>query len=415
MPEKTTKRAGRTTPPSPAKTTLRAAVTPAAPKDEASATPVASSGPAEAHPAPVAEPAAVPPARKAPARAAKKTEPATAKKAAAPRAKKVAAPGAKKAAAPKTPAAPRAKTGAKAPSAMTPEVTAPAPVTTSGRSLSILIVASEAAPFSRTGGLGELAGGLPAALGALGHTVTLVVPKYAGEAAGVPVDRFAVRLGGHSEEAACYEVALGTNARAILVEHAGFFEREFLYGDREHDYADNPRRFAFLCRAALEFAARAGERIDVVHAHDWQTALAPVLLRTEYGEAPALSRAASVLTIHDVAFQGLCDREWMGMLDLSPSLFTLDGLEFWGRVSFLKGGIVYADVVTTIGKAYARSLVSGDRPSGLEGLLASRGETFTGVVDDTATEQPSLPSIEDLAGRFADLYLHAGGTRAALA
>ena len=129
------------------------------------------------------------------------------------------------------------------------------------------------------------------ALGALGHRVTLVVPKYAGVATpGAAIDRFTVTLGARDEDATCYEVPLGPNARAILVEHPGFFEREFIYGSGEDDYRDNPRRFAFLSRAALEFAAREGERIDVVQSFDWQTGLVPVFLRRTYGARPALRR-----------------------------------------------------------------------------------------------------------------------------
>lgn len=419
MQEKTTKRAGRTTRSSTATTPTSAS--PAAPAPvPASDSAAASAQRTQDPPAPADTAEAGSPARttkrRAPSKAAAAAPaPARAKTARTSRARKADAPAAAAKATPSRKApAPRARKAPAEPAAPRPstDIAAMTPAM-AGPSLSVLIVASEAAPFSRTGGLGDLAGGLPAALGALGHRVTLVVPRYAGESRGVPVDRFSVRLGGHAEDAACYEVPIGPNARAILVEHAGFFDRDALYGEGHEDYADNPRRFTFLCRAALEFAARAGEAVDVVHAHDWQTALAPVLLRTEYAGVPALEGAASVLTIHDIGFQGLCAPEWLGMLGLAPSLYSMDGLEFWGRLSPLKGGIVFADVVCTLGATYARQLVSGDRPSGLEGVLAGRGTAFFGVIDD---EQGSgAPEMAELARRFAEVFAHARGTRATAA
>jgi starch synthase len=313
----------------------------------------------------------------------------------------VAAPG-------KRAAAPRRRAAAP----VAPAVPPPAP-------LSILIVASEAAPFARTGEVGDIAAGLPAALGSLGHRVTLVAPKYGGVAtAAAAVDRFPVRFDGHEEEAACFEVSLGANARAILVEHAGFFDREHVYGDGDLDYADNPRRFAFLCRAALEFAAREGERIDVLVANDWQTGLVPVFLRTEFAGAPALAEASSLFLIHDIAYQGLCAPEWLGMLGIDPALFGVGGLEYWGQVSLLKGGINFADLVATVRPGYGRQLVSGERCSGFEGILAARGDAFVSVLadGDRAADQPALAWDWAEAGpRFAECLAAAKARRAVAA
>lgn len=416
MPEKTPKRTARTTRPSTAKSAARPAVpkTPA-PDETLAALRAAGPQPDAAESAQAKAEAPVPPTRR------RRTPPAApAASAPAPHPERAATGrGRKKTAAvsspvernaPKAPSAPRPRPRKAQAVSQSEPTPAPTPAR-SADSLSILVVASEAAPFSRTGGLGDIAGRLPAALGALGHSVTLVTPKYAGESRGVPIDRFAVRLGGHSEEAACYEVPLGPNARAILVEHPGFFERDHLYGDGQHDYADNPRRFAFLCRAALEFAARSGERIDVVHAHDWQTALALVFLRTEHRDSPALAAATAALTIHDVAFQGLCAPEWLGMLGISPALFNVEGLEFWGRVSFLKGGIVFADLITTIGQGYARALATGERPSGLEGILAARRDALKGLVGESGEETGQLPPADLLAQRLAQAFAEARAPR----
>jgi starch synthase len=273
-------------------------------------------------------------------------------------------------------------------------------------------VASEATPFARTGGLADLVGSAATALGALGHRVTLVVPKYAGVATpGAAIDRFTVSLGAQDEDVACYEVPLGPNARAILVEHPGFFEREFIYGSGEDDYQDNPRRFAFLSRAALEFAAREGERIDVVQSFDWQTGLVPVFLRQTYGAQPALSKAAAVFTIHDVAFQGLCQADWLFMLGLEQGLFSPEGLEYWGLLSFLKGGVNFADIVSTIDEDYQATLLTPGRGAGFEGVLASRGAAFRAVL--SGEDARARDEAATVARRLAALYADAVAARAA--
>lgn len=304
-----------------------------------------------------------------------------------------------------------------APPPMPAETRSPAVVAAPGPGLNVLIVASEAAPFARTGGLADITGGLPTALAELGHRTTIVLPMYRGmDVPSVELMRVPVRFGSHAEEAICHEAALGTGARAVLVEHAGFFDRANLYGEGQEDYADNPRRFAFLCRAALELAAREGQRVDVLHAHDWQTALAPVLLRTEFAGVTALAGTASVLTIHDASFQGLCAPEWLPMLGMPADLYRVDGLEYWGQVSFLKGGILFSDFVVTLGTRYAEALRSGTRPSGLEGLFAEKGSALLGLLDDEAAggrgtlEEGAWPA---LARRHAEVFAQAVATRAA--
>ena len=273
--------------------------------------------------------------------------------------------------------------------------------------LSVLIVSSEAVPFSPQGTLGEFVGALPSALGSLGHRVTVVVPKYAGVATpATPVDRFEVPLGDGTEVATVYEVPLGLNARTILVEHAGFFDRAHVYGPPGADYPDNPARFAFLSRAALEFAAREGERVDVVQSYDWQTGLVPVYLRTFYADAPALAGAKSVFTVCNIAFQGLCDAGWLSSLGLGHELFSVDGLEYWGRLSLLKGGINFADVVSVPGEDAVERLLTPGGGAGFEGILAARGEAFRGVApaaDDHGRTDDEW-AVPGIVQRLAALY-----------
>ena len=141
----------------------------------------------------------------------------------------------------------------------------------------------------------------------------------------------------------------------LLIDVPDLFDREQIYGDGA-DYPDSPRRFAVLARAALEWCAGTGSRPSVVHAHDWQGGLAPVYLKTLYAAHPVLGGVPSVFTIHNLAYQGLAEPDWLPRLDLPWSLFAIDGMEFWGRISLLKGGINAADRVTTVSPTYAREI-----------------------------------------------------------
>src|SRR4029453_11642162 len=134
------------------------------------------------------------------------------------------------------------------------------------------------------------------------------------------------------------------------------YDRDFLYATEIGDYPDNARRFGLLARAAFEFVARRGRRITVVHAHDWQAGLVPVYLSTTYASHRVLGGTASVFTIHNMAYQGLFEPDWLPRLDLPWSLLTTDRLEYWGRISFLKGGINDANLITTVSPQYAREI-----------------------------------------------------------
>jgi len=286
------------------------------------------------------------------------------------------------------------------------------PVGTSGAraSLRILMVASEAVPFAKSGGLADVVAALPKALGVLGHQVTVALPRYRG----VPVDdaptmTFPVAMGGHDYQAEVFVQQAGPGVRVALIDHPAFFDRDGLYGVGSHDYADNPRRFAFLSLAALEFARREGQPIDVVHAHDWQGGLTPVYLKTRYATDPVLGGAASVFTIHNIAYQGLCASDWLPRLGLGWEVFTVDGLEFWLQVSLLKGGIMFSDVVTTVSRRYAEELMTAEFAFGFEGILRHRAADFVGVLNGIDAEiwnpanDPYLPrpySGDDLSGKI---------------
>ena len=272
------------------------------------------------------------------------------------------------------------------------------------------MLGSEALPFSKTGGLADVLGALPLAIARLGWEVTVALPRYRGVTAGAQVARFPVTVGGFTREITFSEVPLGPGARAILVDCPDLYDRDGLYGSDGTDYLDNARRFAMLVRAAFELIARSGQAPDVVHAHDWQAALAPVYLKTRYAAHPVLGGTPSVITIHNLAYQGLFEADWLPRLDLPWDLLATERLEYWGRISFLKGGINDADVITTVSPTYAREIQTPEFGCGFDGILRRRQADLVGMLNgiDASRWDPSrdgyLPqpySAQDLSGKAA--------------
>jgi len=268
-------------------------------------------------------------------------------------------------------------------------------------SLSILMVGSEAVPFSKTGGLADVLGALPLALGRLGHRVTLITPKYRvvqnqGTARTIQV----TGVGGANAGTKVIEVPLAENVKAVLVDRPELYDRDSLYGVGG-DYPDSPRRFAFLCRAALEYALQSDEPFDVLHAHDWQAGLAPVYLRTRYANEPRLSGMTAILTIHNLAYQGNFPSDWLAPLELGPEMMSMDALEFWGQISLLKGGIRFSDSITTVSPTYAREILTKEYGFGFEGVLVTREADLHGILNGIDTDRwdprrdPFLPEPYD--------------------
>ncbi|MGH9145290.1 MAG: glycogen synthase GlgA [Vicinamibacterales bacterium] len=243
------------------------------------------------------------------------------------------------------------------------------------------MVGSEVLPFAKTGGLADVLSSLPQALARLGHQVTVVMPRYRGIETGEPAGRVPVALPGAPIEAKIWEHVVAPNVRIAFIECQAFYDRDTLYGDGNDDYADNPRRFAFLALAALEYAARQRKPPDVIHAHDWQCGLVPVYPRARASSFGTLASTAMVFTVHNLAYQGLFASDWLPRLGLDWSLFGLDGLEYWGRVSFLKGGINFCDIVTTVSPTYAREIQTPEYGFGFEGILSRRASDLVGILN----------------------------------
>ena len=252
---------------------------------------------------------------------------------------------------------------------------------------SVLIIGSEAVPFAKTGGLADVLGALPAPLTRLGWDVTLALPRYRGVAAGTLTARFPVTVGGFARDVGFYGAELPGGARALLVDCPELFDREALYGVGGAEYPDNPRRFAMLVRATFEYVARQGIAPSVVHAHDWQAGLAPVYLKTLYATHPVLGGTPSVFTIHNLAYQGVFAADWLPRLDLGWEQLAIDRLEFWGSISFLKGGVQDAGTITTVSPRYASEIQTPEFGCGFDGILRARASDLTGILNGIDTTE----------------------------
>jgi starch synthase len=262
----------------------------------------------------------------------------------------------------------------------------------------IAFVASEGVPFSKTGGLADVVGALPKALAAIGHEVEVLLPRYRmtkpgpvlphGHSVTVPLAsglRFvSIQNGGDA-----------SGVRHCLVDSPEFFDRPGLYQENGQDYPDNPVRFAAFCLAALEFMKRSASPPDVIHCHDWQSALAPIYLRTLYRSDPFFGSSSVVFTIHNIGYQGLFGPEVLPKLSLDPGLLTVDALEFFGKVNLLKGAIVFSDFITTVSRKYAEEIQTPEYGFGLEGVLRSRADRLQGIVNGVDYE-PWDPSTDKL-------------------
>ncbi|HET7754493.1 MAG TPA: glycogen synthase GlgA [Anaeromyxobacteraceae bacterium] len=274
----------------------------------------------------------------------------------------------------------------------------------------ILFIASEVAPWSKTGGLGDVAGALPRALAARGHELAVVTPRYGTiDPAARRLERLPPAL-----EAAGEGFALWCHrgpAPVYFVEHEHFFgHRRGIYAEHGHDYGDNAQRFAFFTRAALAIPRALGFEPDIVHVHDWQTALGPWLLRHEVQREPWAPAARSVYTIHNIAYQGVFPKEELPRLALPWSAFRYDALEFYDQLNFMKGGITFADALTTVSPTYAREIQTPEFGNALDALLRHRAAELHGILNGVDVDEwdpardrflPQHYDVRDLAGKRA--------------
>lgn len=250
--------------------------------------------------------------------------------------------------------------------------------------MKIAMIASEATPLAKTGGLADVIGTLSVALARLGHRVCVVIPGYrsalqaSARLSPAPI-AYSVTVGDRPQQAAICTAALGEDIPVYLIRADPYFDREHLYGGPTGDYADNAERFAFFSRAALELVRREGA--DIIHCHDWQTALAVVFLKVQKERYPELASARNVFTIHNLGFQGIFPQSTWPLLQLEPAYFTPRFLEYYGSVNFLKGALIFADKITTVSPSYAEEIMEPEQGFGLEGVLRERASDVVGILN----------------------------------
>ncbi|HEY3325153.1 MAG TPA: glycogen synthase GlgA [Planctomycetota bacterium] len=269
--------------------------------------------------------------------------------------------------------------------------------------MNIAYVSSEVAPYSKTGGLGDVSGSLPGEIAALGHSVSVFTPYYRSTKkvephtkviaeGSVPVGSTLVPWALHAAQSGKPGVNLYFIAGDI------YFDRDGLYGTSQGDYEDSCSRFCFFCRACIAAAQVLGQKIDVWHCNDWQSALIPIYLRTCFGNHPFHASAATILTIHNIAYQGhFWHWDWP-LLNLPWAHFNWKELEFHGKMNLLKGGLVHADLLTTVSPTYSREIQTAEFGYGLQGVLADRKNSLVGIVNGIDTQiwnpatDPLLPA-----------------------
>ena len=247
--------------------------------------------------------------------------------------------------------------------------------------MKILFLSSEGLPYSKTGGLADVVQALPKALAEMGHEVAVLLPRYRGnKIASTLVSSVTITMGDQLRFPSIAEGAAVAAVRYFFVVDRGFYDREQLYGEKGIDYPDNAERFTEFSRTAIEFVKRVWLP-DVIHCHDWQTALVPLLMRTQYVEDPVMRNLPVVLTIHNLAYQGMFPRAVLKTTGLPESLFTVDKLEFYGLVNFLKGGILFADYLSTVSRRYALEIQTPEYGSALDGVIRERAGRLVGILN----------------------------------
>ncbi|WP_427912357.1 glycogen synthase GlgA [Ramlibacter sp. MMS24-I3-19] len=281
--------------------------------------------------------------------------------------------------------------------------------------MNILFATPECAPYVKTGGLGDVSGALPAALAALGHDVRVLLPAYKGmKVAGDIGEGIEIPAYGHWPAAQLLPVRVSSGVTMLLLACPSLYQRDGgPYVDANgRDYEDNVVRFGLLSRVAADLGTRdspiPGWRADVVHANDWPTALAPMnLARARMGD-PQHHVAASVVTIHNMAFQGVFPMHDAEMLGVPHHWRGIDGVEFWGQLSMLKAGLQFAQAITTVSPTYAREIQTPEFGAGLDGVLRARADRLSGIlngIDDQVwnpahdTQLLHPYTVTDLAGK----------------
>jgi starch synthase len=247
----------------------------------------------------------------------------------------------------------------------------------------VLMVSSEVAPLCKTGGLADVLGSLPAALRAIGEEVAVVLPNYLDlQLPSEPTEawpEFPLRCGPNTFPTRILSLE-HNGVTHYLIDTPALFARHGIYGGAAGDFPDNPVRYAVLSLGAIA-VSRFLFRPDILHCHDWQSSLAPIYLRTTYSPDPTYLGIRTLLTIHNLGYQGRYGSYVMGDIGLPMSLFHRDALEYFGDVNYLKGGIAFADAINTVSPNYAREIQTPEYGFGLDGFLRARASRLSGILN----------------------------------
>jgi starch synthase len=269
--------------------------------------------------------------------------------------------------------------------------------------MDILHVSTELSPYAKVGGLADVAAALTKHLRLLGHRVTLALPRYrsldqSGLLLGRRLTPLSFELGGKKLEAIVYDSRLASGVDLVAIDIPGMFDRPGVYGQNGEDFPDNPERFAAFSKAVVELVSQradAGSPFAVVHAHDWPTALVPYFIKRHARHKPA-----TVLTMHNIAHQGIVSRERIPSLGVAWEDFHMEGVEFFGQANLLKAGIVSAGALTTVSETYARDILTQEHGGRLEGVLRARAGELTGIVNGVDSSVWNPATDVALAARY---------------
>ncbi|MFH1442269.1 MAG: glycogen synthase GlgA [Candidatus Omnitrophota bacterium] len=263
--------------------------------------------------------------------------------------------------------------------------------------MKIAICASEVVPFAKTGGLADVTGALPLFLEKQGHEVVIIMPCYK-SISGAKLNyrrleediSYSYLDGSINSNFANAKFSRGNpdksfNAecgiKVYFIENSKYFSRQWLYGDKHGDYKDNLERFSFYCKRAIKLLKEIDFDCDIIHCHDWQSALIPVYLKAAFGSDKFFSKTKTLLTIHNMGYQGIFPKEQFSILGLEESFFSMDKLEFFGKINILKGGIVFSDYLSTVSPAYSKEIQTKEFGFGLEDILAKRKDSLSGILN----------------------------------
>jgi len=271
--------------------------------------------------------------------------------------------------------------------------------------LNVFFATSETTPYAKTGGLADVSGALPPAVAALGAEVKLVMPLYRSVMDGdfglkLLDEHLNVLHRGRVLSSRVYMLERGPRLNVYFIRRDEFFDRKMLYGTPEGDYFDNADRFIFFSRAVFQLGKLLAVKPDIIHCNDWQTGLIPVYLKNVFQDDPFFRKTRTLLTIHNLAYQGVFPGEYMEISGLPASLFSMQGLEYYGKMNFVKGGILFSDLINTVSEKYSLEIRTPEFGQDLDGVLRGRSADIFGVLNGVDYEQWNPSTDPFLAANY---------------